>query len=193
MLQATLLNYFAHDFGKGMTLPGFEIAPQRSAYEFGKNQARVIQVSVPFLPEPVAAEDMEKSGQGLWKVYYPPPAIILLDQKSGLDLWGMNVISPDGKRTHIQPRVSKSVYESKDRERTKQQLRETGGLQTQEITRDKPYKRTIDLSQLYDFSVPGAYKVQIVYESLWLEDPVQGEWLGSFSSQVFTVTITQAR
>jgi len=94
---------------------------------------------------------------------------------------------------HQTEEVSKSVYESKDRETTKQKLRETGGFQTQEITQGKPYKRMIDLSQLYKFSVPGVYKVQLVYESLWLEDPVQGEWIGSFSGQVFKVTITQAR
>jgi hypothetical protein len=189
MLQATILNYFAHDFGQGVTLPGFDIAPQKSAYEFGKDQAKVIQVSVPFLPEPVAAEAPEKRGHGFWDVYYPPPTITIVDQKSGLDLWGLNVVDPDGKRTNVQPKISKSVYESIDQDSKRQQLRETAGLQAQEISQGKPYKRMIDLSQLYNFSVPGAYKVQLIYESVCLSDPVQGEWIGDFRGRVFTVTI----
>jgi hypothetical protein len=188
ILQATLLNYFAHDFGKRVTLPGFDIAPQRSAYEFGKAQAKVIQVSIPFLTEPHVMKALEKEWQDSGRKR--STKIILVDQKDGLGLWGLKVVSPDGKQTYIQPSISKSVYESKDRETIKQQLRGTGGFQAHEIAYGKPYKRLIDLSQLYDFSGPGVYKVQIVYDSVWLADPDQDEWPGSFTGQVFTVTIT---
>lgn len=188
MLHATLLNYFAHDFGKSVTLPGFDIAPQKRAYEFSKAQAKVIQVSIPFLTEPHVMKALEKEWQDSgWK---RSTKIILVDQKDGLGLWGLKAVSPDGKRTYIQPSVSRSVYESKDRETIKQQLRETGGFQAHEIPYGEPYKRLIDLSKLYDFSGPGVYKVQLVYESSWIVEPDLDGWPGSFTSQVFTVTIT---
>jgi len=189
MLQATLLNYFAHDFGQRVTLPGFDIAPQERAYEFSKAQAKVIQVSIPFLTEPHVMKALEKELQKSGR-QRRSTKIILIDQKDGLGLWGLKVVSPDGKQTDIQPSISKSVYESKDREAIKQQLRETGGFQAHEIPYGEPYKRLIDLSKLYDFTGPGLYKVQLVYDSMWLADPGQDEWPGSFTSQVFTVTIT---
>jgi hypothetical protein len=188
ILHATLLNYFAHDFGKSVTLPGFDIAPQKRAYEFSKAQAKVIQVSIPFLTEPHVMKALEKEWQGSGRKR--STKIILVDQKDGLGLWGLKVVSPDGKRTYIQPSVSRSVYESKDREAIKQQLREIGGFQANEIPYGEPYKRLIDLSKLYDFSDPGVYKVQLVYESSWIVDPDQDAWPGAFTSQVFTVTIT---
>jgi len=189
ILQATLLNYFAHDFGQRVTLPGFDIAPQKRAYEFSKAQAKVIHVSIPFLTEPhvmkALEKEMQKSGRQRRST-----KIILIDQKDGLGLWGLKVVSPDGKQTYIQPSISKAVYESKDREAIKQQLRETGGFEAHEIPNGEPYKKLIDLSKLYDFPGPGLYKVQLVYDSVWLADPGQDEWPGSFTSQVFTVTIT---
>lgn len=189
LLDATLLNYFAYDFGNRVYLPGFDIIPQKSAYEFSRDQAKVVEVSIPFLPEPRTIELPEKSGQGPGSKRGVPKSIKIVDQKDGLGLWGLNIVGPDGKRTHMQASVSKSVYQSKDRDKTKQELRKTGGLEFQEITHGNPYKRGIDLGQLYNFYNTGTYRVQLEYENIWLEDPVQDEWIGSFRGQVFTVTI----
>jgi len=189
MLHATLANYFAHDFGKDVALPGFDIVSEKGNYAFSKNQPKIIQVSVLFLPESRTAKIAEKNGQGSWSMSPPSSKIEIADQKEGLGLWGLSIISPDGKMTYVQPADSKMVYGSEDQTKAKQHLRETEDFKVHEVNHAKPYQRTIDLAKLYDFAIPGTYQVQLAYSNIWFDDRSQGEWVGSFRSQVFTITI----
>lgn len=187
-LHATLLNYFAHDFGNRAALPAFDIVPQKDAYTFSQAQAKVVQVSVPFLAEP-----WKKNPNGAWSIQFPGPTIKLLDERDGTGLWGLNVEAPDGKRTRIGSLVSTLVYKSNERAKIQLQLRETGGFRTQDTAPGKPYVRQIDLGKLYDFPIPGTYKVQLIYDSACFENPVHGEWLGGFAGRAFSVTITASQ
>jgi hypothetical protein len=134
VLHATLLNYFAHDFGNRPALPAFDIVPRKDAYTFSQAQAKVVEVSVPFLAEP-----LRRDANGVWRMQRPGLTIKLLDERDGVGLWGINVEAPNGRKTHFGPSVSKSVYESKERAKTQLQLRETGDFRGQETSTGKPY------------------------------------------------------
>lgn len=185
-LDATLANYFAYNFGNSTTLPGFDIVPQKSVYEFEKSEAKPVQISVPFLFKPIIEHKTE-----LWAMLLPYLTTKLIDQEKGLGLWGLKIVDPKGKQISIGPAVSDLIYKSRDREKTKQQLREKSGIQVHEVANDKPYEKVIDLGQLYGFAIPGTYKVQLVYDNSWLVDQAEGGWGGMFSGQVITVTINE--
>lgn len=52
-----------------------------------------------------------------------------------------------------------------------------------------PYRRSLDLSKLHDFSEPGDYRVQIVYDNVGLTLRANGEWGGHFAGPVMSIRI----
>ena len=52
-----------------------------------------------------------------------------------------------------------------------------------------PYHRTLDITTLHDFSKPGDYRIQIVYDNVGLAEKGSKEWEGSFPGPVLTIEI----
>jgi hypothetical protein len=165
MLSATLKNYFDHPFGSATQLAGLTIRTKQANFTFAKDQPKVISAAIHFLPE--------------------VGSVRLLDLRDDLDFWGIKVITPSGERIS---RAAKGQSLRKD-QKAKQAYRDRKDLVTVEIKNGKPYQRSIDLDQLFDFSKPGVYKVLLSYHSMGLTDGDKKEWSGAFSGQVFTVTI----
>ena len=59
------------------------------------------------------------------------------------------------------------------------------------LSPSSPYEREIDLGRFSDFSKPGEYRVQIIYDSGGYPEREEGEWDGGFTSPVFTVVIRE--
>lgn len=165
MLSATLENYFDHPFGSATQLDGLTIRTKQANFTFDKDRPKMIPVAIHFLPK--------------------KESVHLLDLRDDLDFWGIKVITPSGERIY---REAKGQSLKKD-QKAKQGYRGRKDLVTVEIKNGKPYRRFVDLDQLFDFSKPGLYKVLLFYDSVGLTDGDKKEWSGAFGGQVFTVTI----
>ena len=101
----------------------------------------------------------------------------LLDTEHGNACWGLNRILPDGTQQRVP--IAKGV--------------DRGSLEVKlhRLTHRQSYKRLLDLSAMCDFSKPGTYRVQLLYDDGWIADKNKGDWLGSFLSPVFVIKISQ--
>ncbi len=111
-----------------------------------------------------------------------PPHAKFADQPGGIDFWHLRVESADEQVTRSPPE-SENVTKNRRPARLRYKV--------VELSPSKPYERELDLDRLFDFSKPGEYRVQIVYDSDVKPDPKMGAWDGSFTSPVFTVEIRE--
>jgi hypothetical protein len=65
--------------------------------------------------------------------------------------------------------------------------------QLAEVSESTPYRRTIALSELHDFSERGEYQVQLWFNNLDTGGGGEGGWVGYFYGQVFTVVVKSHR
>ena len=70
-----------------------------------------------------------------------------------------------------------------------EKLRRHEDWQLVQVDESTPYRRTIALSTLYDFSNPGEYRVQLDFDNLSVGGADGVEWEGGFDSPVFTVIV----
>jgi hypothetical protein len=183
--DATLANYFAHDFGSQASLPAFDIVPEKAAYRFGQGEPKVVEVSVAFLEIPIHTQF---TPEGLKSTTRSTEPIRLPDQKAEARFWSVHVVAPDGTMTATRSSNGEGLASTRDRPGLLREIEESPDFQIQELTREKPYRRSLDLSHLYEFRAPGIYKVQLCYDDSFFGH--DGKlWGGSFSGQVFTVTI----
>ena len=99
----------------------------------------------------------------------------ILDMAGGTDCWGLNRILPDGKRERVAA--------------TRKATRQSPNFKSIVVDKTHPYKRSLDLSALADFSKLGLYRVQLMYEDGWLAIREKGEWVGSFASPPFEIEV----
>ncbi len=169
---ATLANYFDYDFGTSVVLPALDIVPEQTSYEFTQIGNKTIQVTVRFL-----------------RNYADEPVVRLVDI-SAPEVWAIRVRTPAGERIYSPSASSQFVSNSENREKARQVYRAQQDLQAVEVSKTHPYTRMIDLDSLFAFSQVGVYKVQLLYENNDIAERDRDEWIGLFSSQPFTVTIT---
>lgn len=165
----TLNDYFLSGGGIRTYRNAFDIILGRPEYRFTKLQPKIIKATVKFIP------DIDK--------------VTLLDFSDDTSMWGVKVIDPQGKRTAIDASVSDTIHKSKDRETIKNQFRARPALSGHVVDASHSYTRDIDIGKLYDFSQPGKYRVQLLYDSMSVADKNEGEWPGFFTGQVFTVIV----
>ena len=183
MLNATLNNYFEFDFGRLTALPAFDLIPEKTQFVFHKDERKTIPVSLRFLPA-------DSQISAVARLQQPAPTTIKIpDQKEGTDLWGMNILNPDGTRTAVQAQVTKMIYESRERAETLNRIKAEGKFQVYDINHEQSLTRSIDLSKLYDFTKTGTYRIQLIYDNSFLDDQSDGKWVGSFRSRIFEVLI----
>ena len=72
---------------------------------------------------------------------------------------------------------------------TKLNLPDPATYKTFKLTPTSPYERNLELNRFADFSEPGDYRVQILYDSASYPDGLERVWDGRFTSPVFTIVI----
>ncbi len=190
--EASLGNYFSYDFGSGTFLAAFDIVPAHNHFELHAGQTVSIPVSIVF------REDFARCIRR-WKQLTagghsdPKPtstSVQIVDQKIGLDCWGIRV-EHNGKRTELPVGLDRNNvgYDRKAGNAIKEKLRKHDDWQSVQISESSPYHRTINLSKLFDFSDPGEYQVQLVFDNSNLGCGDGVEWVGGFDSPVFTVVV----
>ncbi len=170
-LPGTLGNYFAHSFGSSPYLPAFDIALGQNAYEFTPADKKFIEVSIVFLEE--------------------QDAPVLVDIRDSSPLWGVRVITPTGQRIEVPVTSDRLSRDAHSKGETLMTNRTGADFERFIVSKKQSYTRLLNLDSLTDFSAVGVYKVQLIYDDSFLADRNQGEWVGMFASNVFTVTIVQ--
>lgn len=87
------------------------------------------------------------------------------------------------------PSRNATIRRAKDREQAREDALSDAELRTHRLDRDSPYRRTIDLAELLEFSQPGTYRLRLYYTNEWLIDRDTGSWVGTRSGPVMTVRI----
>ncbi len=169
MLPATLANYFDHDFGEQVGLPGFDISTDQAAYTFTSADSKIVSATVKFLP----TTDSDQ----------------LVDLMGSADLWGIRVVDGAGHHTDQSAKLTQLRATSSDKTTLAWQYRDRPDFYKARIDHTQVYTKTIDLDDLFNFSTPGVYQVQITYDNTSIAESDHGEWVGYFSGSVFTVTV----
>lgn len=169
MQQATLGNYFAFPFEGRTRRSALQIVPERLDYEFGREDDKRISVEVRF--------------------YHEGDQLRLADAADENVFWRARAILPDGTRTRGVASRNESIYDARDREKAREDALNAADLRMRELDHEHPYRRTINLDELLQFSQPGTYRLRLYYSNEYLLDRESGSWLGGFSSPVMTVRI----
>jgi hypothetical protein len=111
------------------------------------------------------------------------PTQLLADTDQAEVFWGIRRITPSGQR---------EIFPSKPKPGLKGALRHQPGWRAHRFAPDKPYRRSIRLSEIAPFTEPGRYQVQLVYSSEGLVDEKRKEWLLEWSSPVFEIELGPA-
>ena len=182
--QATLANYFSYDFENLASVPALETVPVRSLFRFTRGARVAVPLRVVFHYDPeVDLYYWRKSGaEGRHAPMPTPPRIKFADQPDGTDFWGLRVESPHEQVAKYPP-DGPIVTGNHRATRIKYQLID--------LSPSAPYERELDLGRFFDFSKPGEYRVQIIYDSSGHPDTDKDEWDGNFTSPVFTVVIQE--
>lgn len=176
MMFANLDNYFKYDFNRSecylykyypyvepREAKLFTLSADKTHYVFNTSEKKEIRVTV---NSPM-----------------PDQHFTLIDTVSGKQMWRIKISDPKGN--NIQ---SPSTFDP-DRRDVIEKVREEKDFITNQLSLDNPYTRTLNLSDMGDFSQRGEYKVQIIYDSYFPAKPDNGELSIVLPSYVFTVTI----
>lgn len=207
MFPATLRNYFEHDFGNRASIPAIDLRADEVRFTFRAREKVAIPITVRFLEDMRFGEWNRKQNlaNGKQAPELTPTVEKLVDHPTNLGLWGLRV-EFRGERTSKQPAIAAAINQIRDEDfaarirgepgrQAERQGALIGGLKadpgwkTIEFSSAKPYQRMLDIGTLYEFSEPGDYRLQVDYDSTWLADREQGQWVGNFSSPVFSITI----
>jgi hypothetical protein len=93
------------------------------------------------------------------------------------------VKTPDGKREGVYPLAGTS------RGKPREEYLASDGIVSWRLTRERPYKRSLNLESLYDFRALGTYRVQLRYMGYLAADLEKKEFSGGFAGSVFEVRI----
>jgi hypothetical protein len=179
--EATFSNYFQYDFGDAPEVQAFEVVPLRSSFEFARGARVVVPVRVVFHHNPDIAQARWRKavaeGRPLPKPM--PPSEKFADQPEGIEFWGLRVVTANDQIENIP--TSRSRPPAAD-------------YRIIDLSPSSPYERELDLGRLADFTKPGEYRVQIIYNS-YNSGGHRGKdrsvWDGHFTSPVFTVVIRE--
>jgi hypothetical protein len=160
-MPATLKNFFKFPYprnGRDPELPTYFLKAEKTAYPFHLHQPMPVEVSSFFL---AAGESV--------KVTDHPDAQIF---------WGVKVQAKDGTVTWANPKTAELNIDYPDHEAKLAAYTNDRRNFSVQIDQQHPYERTIDLRDLYDFKQPGAYRVALFINSIYL-DRKTGSSLGT--------------
>jgi hypothetical protein len=180
MLDATLENYFEHEFGLDTSIPGLQLSTGQTSYTFSRKGPKKVQIDVAYLTTQLSTS--------------------LLDNPSTSDFWSVSMLKPNGEMWAGSAKpLEGSQYGSMSSEMRHAfgaEYRRSNKLQDLPMSAGEHYTRMLDLNELGDFKVPGVYKVKIRYDNSWaattsfLNDSNRDKFHGFFTTKTFTVTIT---
>jgi hypothetical protein len=170
LLDATFGNYFRFPFGSRTSIEAFELAVDRTQYEFQKEGPKEVTATIRF-----------RRGDH---------ASALQDLIGAVDFWGLRIEDGTGRRSLLLPSVvtatmgGPEVYERVRRDYDRRQE-----LVKREVIAGRSYRRKVDLSKLITFERPGVYQVQLSYACPFWAGEGRARWTGGFSGPVMTVRI----
>ncbi len=194
---ATLSNYFRYDFGDQVSAQALEVVPEKTRFEFARGTRVVVPVRVVFHfdPDTALAGPRNAAADGRPIPKPTPPVEKFADQANGTDFWGLRVESV-GDQIEKYPagrRVVTTSFETTPDGKTVSSTHQPPAVKYRvvDLSPSSPYAREIDLGRLSDFSKPGEYRVQIIYDSGGHPEQEESVWDGDFTSPVFTVVIRE--
>jgi hypothetical protein len=119
--------------------------------------------------------------------------VTLLDTEHGREFWGLKglrtiALRDIGRKTVVAQYggafhgIMRDGIPKPTRPRTE-------SLRLHQLVNGQSYNRSLDLSEFYDFSEPGTYRLQLEYFNCQIADASKGEWQGEFTSPVFEVVV----
>jgi hypothetical protein len=197
LFAATLANYFKYDFENKTQVQALEIVPLKTRFEFARGARVVIPIHVVlhYDPDTVWEDRRRPAADGRPLPKPEPPTEKFADQPGGVDFWGLRVETaedqiqkyPEGRR-----RVTMTVESTADgRTVSKTSQPPAAKYEVFNLSPSSPYEREIDLGKLHDFSKPGEYRVQLLYNSGGHPEADRSVWDGSFDSPVFTIIVRE--
>jgi hypothetical protein len=188
--QATLRNYFADGFNGSTYQMAVRILTSQTEYRFNLREPKPVPVEFQFLPE--------------------NQTLKILDLTNGPEFWRLRVITPDGRRDYGLGRTNmglggwarsytdeKGIVRTESYETDPEEVwRKYSGrtdFRTITLKKNNPYRREVDLSQIYQFNQPGRYRFQLIYDSGdWFRSNRKLDrdlWGGSTPTKSFAVVI----
>ena len=192
-IRTSLGNYFdydndyALDYWRHTCLPAFDMSLAKNRFEVEAGQAIPIPVTITYRQDLAGRMRRWKRlvAAGHSDPQPAPKSLRILDQRLGLDCWGIR-LEHNGKRDQA---PSYKNYKRQDREVINDKLRKHEDWQLVPVGESTPYHRTVALDKLYDFSDPGEYRVQLYYSDFDSQSVDGVEWAGHLTSPVFTVVV----
>ncbi len=191
MFRATLANYFTCDFGNLTQGQALEVVPLKERYEFASGAGVKVKMRVVFHfdAETLWAERRKALDKGQPLPKPEEPSEKFADQPGGTEFWGIRVESADlqvakfpGDRRTVSETFIGGANDPAPQARAVK-------YEVFKLAPSSAYERELDLGKLFDFSKPGEYRVQIVYDSARIPSQDRRIWDGYFTSPVFTVVI----
>jgi hypothetical protein len=197
LYDATLANYFGYDFGNQNSVQALEVVPLKTRFEFARGARVVVPIRVVFHYDPDTMWPERKKAVAEGHPLPKPTDLTekFADQPGGIDFWGLRVESrgeqtvkyPPGRRS-----VTHTVGTTVDGKFTSTTYQAPAvKYQVFNLSPALPYEREIDLGRLFDFSKPGEYRVQLIYNSGGHPEGKNEVWDGDFTSPVFTIVIRE--
>jgi hypothetical protein len=173
MIYARLDNYFRLPFRDEKGISGFDIVPEKAAYEFAANQPVAVNVS-------------------LIRYTDGPPLRLhprLVDAKNAKIFWSLKVSGPGEQKKDLWPKDWQSPFANLKNDQKLADLLKKYDAREFLLTPDKPLRRVINLRDLGMPDKPGTYRVQLRYTCSWCDDRGIFRSLATVTGQVFAVTI----
>ena len=95
-ILATLDNYFRFDFGTDVKIPRIDIFPRRRVLRFKRDQAKLTTVAITLQAESSTGTNIASN-------------VEFYDQNRKMDLWGVSLISPSGKRIRKMANLTRTI------------------------------------------------------------------------------------
>jgi hypothetical protein len=177
---STLKNYFAHDFGDGIFLPGLTLSPRVAKYRFASNAPKKVDIDVK-----LTAQD---------------DSIEFLDNKKNHDFWWVEVRQPSGEITRSEKYEGPlgEHYGSKPkRVQAAKEYRQSHPVSKTRLKTGSVYTRSLDLEDFIRQIEPGTYYVRVFYNSGWSmtktnwDMKTDHEFCGEVASEEFQVQISR--
>ena len=190
LYNAKLSNYFGFPFGGSAAVSSFQVTVG-GLRKFKRHEPIPLTVSTEFL--------FEDAGESGWAGGDPREGVKLVDTEHGHLVRGLRrtLARRDagdcrGRRRRAArlgpaPALPDGMRETIPAEKAVRPG--PGELKVHHLTHRQCYKRSLDVSEICDFSRPGTYLVQLIYENGWIASERKGEWPGRFRSPVFEVTM----
>lgn len=170
-MDAPFGNYFRFPFGNQTSLDPFELALDRSEYEFSMEGPKEVTATLGFHRGDHTAAIMDLDGAAAF--------------------WGLKVEDASGHRTIVKSRVEwrTDTDPCEQYDLTRVDYDHRANLFKGELILGRAYRRKIDLAEPCTFTPSGVYQGQVIYASPFWTGKGRARWIGRFSGPRVKVTV----